>query len=200
MSAVTRTSGILLQNVYALIISAAIMCAFEIIFIYRVVFPGIRKKLFSQLDELRSQNAWLDSVNSRRNATAIVHALAGREAHDAVKVNEYTITLGSILLLLLLMCIATMHRMMRARGVGTRGPIVSSVTTVAVLILFQMFFYFGTSRSYRYASSANEFFEIAFHGTCDDVGDVELDRSVEAALSLINHMQNKGYDLQGRGL
>ena len=160
----TRGANTLLQSTLALVLGAFFMTIFELVFLFVIVFPQVKSTLNAKMKTVEN----LEKVEKRFALLgAFAKALEERERSYRRKINTTAASLGWALAIVLLVCVLVLLRFMRHRGVGVRTPVIMCLLTVAILMSFQVWFYYRTRDDYKYISNNAEMMEVVLADICD---------------------------------
>lgn len=156
-----------LQSTLGLVLGAFFMTVFELVFLFYIVFPEVRASLSSTIESNSVSN--FNKIHERfASLGSVARALEERERYYRGKINNMAVASGWALTGVLLVCVIVLVRYMKHRGAGVITPIVMCVLTVAVLMTFQVYFYYNTRHDYKYISSNAEMLDVVLSDACDD--------------------------------
>ena len=139
------------QTLYGLVITALVMTIFEIIFAYKIVFPGIRNSLINTLYDKFVKEGEIDE-NSETSLFGELKALAytvdARENLKLEKINLHSKIFAGTLIFVLLALVISYNRSLPS-SMRTE-PQIYSLITICFLIFFQYSFYIFSTTKYKF--------------------------------------------------
>lgn len=171
-----------MKGVFTIILTAAILAIFELVFFYNIVAPTVKDEMDTNIDKvgdqiaknlnksnksIQEQNPVSDVAVSRATRLVfndlnkgVLDTLAAREQILVKSINNYTIYTGVVIVLVLSVILYVIWK--KIKGSADSGQdedtdmtdaTLSAVITVGVLIAFQILFYFY-GKQYRYPGTA----------------------------------------------
>lgn len=164
------------RGIFSIILTATILTLFEIVFFYSIVVPGVTEQMNVGLTKVSglisnsikdetekvSQNKMMKPVLQRAvfndKTLNVMQTLSDRESKLVNKVNMYTKVTGFVLVAILCVILLGLYKSIESESPSNLGldvPIQTAGFIVAILISFQVMFYFMGLR-YWYPGSLGD--------------------------------------------
>tara|TARA_B100001758_G_C18157826_1_gene477522 strand:- start:57 stop:749 length:693 start_codon:yes stop_codon:yes gene_type:complete len=148
----------LTEIIFSLVLSALIMTIFEIVFTYKMVFPGIEKSIDSQLANTfkPKQNRSNIEKIAYGEIDAALTSINEREQKNIKRINMHSKVFLSFLVIILsiIIYICCQKVLYEQKSMNSlKAPTIHTLITVAVLILFTVNFYFMAKGEYQLGST-----------------------------------------------
>jgi len=169
----------LLSGGLSIVLTAVILTAFELVFFYIIVAPGVitqmengiqkgSKKIAKDATKNKELASIINATVFNDNTAAALTTISEREDQLIEKINFYTQGTGLIILLFLSLIISYfIVKINRSSKVGSKGfnvALWTSAVTVTSLIAFQAYFYkFGLKYNYPGSFGNEEFLATVYN-------------------------------------
>lgn len=138
-----------LEMAYSLCLTAMVMTLFEIVFAYKIAFPGILRSVERGLNKVTLDTVKIPQSTSEE-MRILVSTIANRERKHMARLNMHSKVFAAMLVSILAACVLRFRVAIVQLGkTPSTACVGTSMATVAILVAYQSSFYFMTNENAR---------------------------------------------------